>query len=576
MRWRGVLRASCSRSPRARRANRGHARRAAGRRAAHPARRRSPARAYDARAAARYGLERSRYEGPTGIVGVLQDACVAGRHPGDLVLGRACRTTSSQPPNPKATLALLHRVEEVLDIAVPLAELPEQADEWQKLVDEMAAEDDEVAEYIRKLEERDERRRRAAARRPATRSPRSSSATCAAAAAAGGGPAAEPSTPGSGSASTAAPAGARAWRRTHRRRDRRRGPVGSRRTRASVGIDHAGRVCRVARPSRTTVADEARRSRARLLGGWTRDPRDADPALDGQLQRARVVARQTDRRRSCIRSGWSRRRPAGPAERGRPACRPAQRPGGTSAERRRDVRHRCRRGDQHAVRRPRGPAPQHVAAAPSRAAAAGAGARSGVDLDAVRRCRSARSHCPVRRRPRAAARLGQRPARITAAADAVQPAAGPSRSRRPGQRDQPVTASTPSRASTSVARPAPGRRRRPSACGPSAQRSTAASARRRVQVVGRAARAPGRAPARADGPLGQRDRRAPARQPCLAPRSAGRRSTPGPRGSARPAAPAGSPSGRRRRARSRGDEAPGCRADFDIFSPSSPIIPACT
>ena len=51
---------------------------------------------------------------------------------------------------------MLHRVEEVLDLPVPLAELPQQADEWQKLVDEMAAEDDEVTEYIRNLEQRDD------------------------------------------------------------------------------------------------------------------------------------------------------------------------------------------------------------------------------------------------------------------------------------------------------------------------------------------------------------------------------------------------------------------------------------
>jgi proteasome assembly chaperone (PAC2) family protein len=62
----------------------------------------------------------------------------------------------SQPPNPKATIALLHSVEEVLDMPVPLAELPQQASEWQKLVDEMAAEDEEVTEYIRNLEERDD------------------------------------------------------------------------------------------------------------------------------------------------------------------------------------------------------------------------------------------------------------------------------------------------------------------------------------------------------------------------------------------------------------------------------------
>jgi hypothetical protein len=62
----------------------------------------------------------------------------------------------SQPPNPKATLALLHSVEEVLDLPVPLAELPQQSTEWQKLVDEMAAEDEEVTDYIRNLEERDD------------------------------------------------------------------------------------------------------------------------------------------------------------------------------------------------------------------------------------------------------------------------------------------------------------------------------------------------------------------------------------------------------------------------------------
>ncbi len=110
---------------------------------------------YDAESAARFGLEKSRYEGPTGIVGVLQDACVASGIPA-VSFWAGVPHYVSQPPNPKATLALLHAVEEVLDLPVPLAELPQQADEWQKLVDEMAAEDDEVTEYIRNLEERDD------------------------------------------------------------------------------------------------------------------------------------------------------------------------------------------------------------------------------------------------------------------------------------------------------------------------------------------------------------------------------------------------------------------------------------
>ncbi len=110
---------------------------------------------YDAQSAARYGLENSRYEGPTGIVGVLQEACVLAGVPA-ISFWAAVPHYVAQPPNPKATVALLHRVEEVLDIAVPLGELPGQADDWQKLVNEMADEDEDVRDYIRNLEERDD------------------------------------------------------------------------------------------------------------------------------------------------------------------------------------------------------------------------------------------------------------------------------------------------------------------------------------------------------------------------------------------------------------------------------------
>jgi PAC2 family len=110
--------------------------------------------AYDSASAVRYGLAQSRYEGPSGIVGVLQDACVTAGIPA-ISFWAAVPHYVSQPPNPKATVALLHSVEEVLDLAVPLGELPDQAVQWQKLVDEMAAEDEEVTEYIRNLEERD-------------------------------------------------------------------------------------------------------------------------------------------------------------------------------------------------------------------------------------------------------------------------------------------------------------------------------------------------------------------------------------------------------------------------------------
>jgi proteasome assembly chaperone (PAC2) family protein len=110
---------------------------------------------YDGASATRFGLDRSRYEGPTGIVGILQEACVTVGIPA-ISFWAAVPHYVAQPPNPKATIALLHRVEEVLDIAVPLGELPAQSDDWQKLVNEMADEDEDVRDYIRNLEERDD------------------------------------------------------------------------------------------------------------------------------------------------------------------------------------------------------------------------------------------------------------------------------------------------------------------------------------------------------------------------------------------------------------------------------------
>lgn len=109
--------------------------------------------AYDATSAAQFGLERSRYEGPTGIVGVLQDACVQAGVPA-ISIWAAVPHYVSQPPSPKATLALLHRVEEILDVEVPLGDLPDQAEEWQRTVSEMAEEDEDVRNYVRALEER--------------------------------------------------------------------------------------------------------------------------------------------------------------------------------------------------------------------------------------------------------------------------------------------------------------------------------------------------------------------------------------------------------------------------------------
>ncbi|MGD9957721.1 MAG: PAC2 family protein [Candidatus Nanopelagicales bacterium] len=102
--------------------------------------------------ALRMGYEPSTYEGPTGIVGVLQDACATAGIPA-VSLWAAVPHYVAQPPCPKATLALLGRIEDLLDVPVPLGDLPEESKAWQIGVDELAGEDDEIAAYVRSLEE---------------------------------------------------------------------------------------------------------------------------------------------------------------------------------------------------------------------------------------------------------------------------------------------------------------------------------------------------------------------------------------------------------------------------------------
>lgn len=109
--------------------------------------------AYDKDTASQFGLELNNYQGPTGIVGVLQDYCVQAGVPA-VSIWAAVPHYVSHPPSPKATLALLHKLEDVLDVEIPLGALPEQAEEWQRTVTEMAEEDEEISEYVRGLEER--------------------------------------------------------------------------------------------------------------------------------------------------------------------------------------------------------------------------------------------------------------------------------------------------------------------------------------------------------------------------------------------------------------------------------------
>jgi len=98
------------------------------------------------------GLDASTYEGPTGIVGVLQHEATR-RGMRGLSVWAAVPHYVAHPPSPKATVALLARLEELLGEPIPLGDLPEDAEAWQHGVDELAAEDSEIAEYVAQLEE---------------------------------------------------------------------------------------------------------------------------------------------------------------------------------------------------------------------------------------------------------------------------------------------------------------------------------------------------------------------------------------------------------------------------------------
>lgn len=100
----------------------------------------------------RLKLEQTNYEGPIGIVGVFQDACIEMDIPA-VSLWAAVPHYVAQPPCPKATLALIGQLEDLLEISIPLADLPEESRAWERGVDELAEEDEEIGDYVRALEE---------------------------------------------------------------------------------------------------------------------------------------------------------------------------------------------------------------------------------------------------------------------------------------------------------------------------------------------------------------------------------------------------------------------------------------
>lgn len=102
--------------------------------------------------AKRFDVEMSRYEGPTGILGAIQDACNA-RDIDSVSLWAAIPHYVSTPPCPKATLALLNHLEDLLQLNIPEEELPDDARAWELGATQITQEDSEISEYVQSLEE---------------------------------------------------------------------------------------------------------------------------------------------------------------------------------------------------------------------------------------------------------------------------------------------------------------------------------------------------------------------------------------------------------------------------------------
>jgi proteasome assembly chaperone (PAC2) family protein len=103
----------------------------------------------------RLGLQRSRYEGPTGIVGVLHDACNQADIP-SVSLWAAVPHYVSLAPSPRAALALCQRLGDILGTEIDVSELDEASNRYSEQVSEAVASDEETAAYVEELEQRAE------------------------------------------------------------------------------------------------------------------------------------------------------------------------------------------------------------------------------------------------------------------------------------------------------------------------------------------------------------------------------------------------------------------------------------
>jgi outer membrane murein-binding lipoprotein Lpp len=99
-----------------------------------------------------YSVERSTYEGPVGILSVIATAAESAGIP-TLAIWASVPHYVHQGPSPKATLALIDKLEEIIDVVIPRGELVQEAAEWEANINKLAADDEEMSAYIAQLEQ---------------------------------------------------------------------------------------------------------------------------------------------------------------------------------------------------------------------------------------------------------------------------------------------------------------------------------------------------------------------------------------------------------------------------------------
>jgi proteasome assembly chaperone (PAC2) family protein len=107
--------------------------------------------AYDGTLVRRLGLTQSAYQGPTGIVGVLHDAFRQAAIP-SASLWAAVPTYVPNAPSPKAALALVERISELLAVPMVTTDLEIASASYERQIDELVADDDDTAAYVARLE----------------------------------------------------------------------------------------------------------------------------------------------------------------------------------------------------------------------------------------------------------------------------------------------------------------------------------------------------------------------------------------------------------------------------------------